>query len=521
MSENCYNQHRHQSEPAVSCASNPCFSPPNDDDDGGLLPVEMTAGNVAVANAAEAAELGDEEKELRSSLIRAVLPDCQPQEGSPANTFTDHELHELQAAILPQMMMKNKYAKMNVGGGGGCCGSAAGAVDVPDGGGGGGIMMNIMTDPWEAPKEAVRAAVVEAAEAAAASSSSSTATSPANAAVVDADDVVEEDAAAAALRSSGDTVIGADAFFFDDAQPQDGASTSSSSPSCPQEAPAFLHEEKVPPPPVSLHWHGAPRFPQNVHQPREFRELVRSGDFASPTNSVCPGFLQCNLVVLPKSSAFDFLLFCQRNPKACPLIEVCDAGSPVPVGVAPGADLRYDVPKYCVYRNGKLEREVTDIAEYWTDDLVAFLVGCSFSYDGALMDAGIPLRSAEAGQNVPMYRTSLPCRPAGKLRGNMVVSMKPIPCTQVAKHIEITSKYTHAHGGPVCVGMPDQIGIDSACLHEPQWGDGVEMEPGDVPVFHACGVTPQAVLMESEVPFAITHSAGHMFVTDLPSDMGV
>lgn len=175
--------------------------------------------------------------------------------------------------------------------------------------------------------------------------------------------------------------------------------------------------------------------------------------------------------------------------------------------------------RYAIYRNGKLDKEVNDVTDYWPEKSVAFLIGCSFSYDGALINAGIPLKSAEQNKNVPMYKTNLKCRSSGSLKGNMVVSMKPIPALQVAKHIEITSKYTHAHGGPVTVGSASSIGI--ADIHNPEWGDSIDIAADEVPVFHACGVTPQAILMESKVPFAITHSAGHMFVTDLPSDMGL
>jgi uncharacterized protein YcsI (UPF0317 family) len=174
--------------------------------------------------------------------------------------------------------------------------------------------------------------------------------------------------------------------------------------------------------------------------------------------------------------------------------------------------------RYAIYRHGVLEQEATNVRDLWPDEAVAFLIGCSFSYDGALQKAGIPLRSVEQGKNVPMYRTSLKCRPAGSLHGNLVVSMKPIPALQVAQHVVITSRYPHAHGAPVCIGCPAAIGIHD--LDHPQWGDAVQMQDTDVPVFHACGVTPQAVLMESQVPFAITHAAGHMFVTDRPSDMG-
>lgn len=172
--------------------------------------------------------------------------------------------------------------------------------------------------------------------------------------------------------------------------------------------------------------------------------------------------------------------------------------------------------RYCIYRNGKLESEVEDVTSYWPEKSVAFLIGCSFSYDGALTEAGIRLRSVEQNKNVPMYKTNIPCRPSGNLHGNVVVSMKPIKALDVAKEVEITSKYPQAHGGPLCVGCPEAIGILD--VNKPDWGDMVDVLPGEVPVFHACGVTPQQVLMESGVPFAITHSPGHMFVTDLPSE---
>eukprot|EP00566_Odontella_aurita_P020900 CAMPEP_0113536138 /NCGR_PEP_ID=MMETSP0015_2-20120614/6088_1 /TAXON_ID=2838 /ORGANISM="Odontella" /LENGTH=363 /DNA_ID=CAMNT_0000435457 /DNA_START=184 /DNA_END=1275 /DNA_ORIENTATION=- /assembly_acc=CAM_ASM_000160 len=263
-------------------------------------------------------------------------------------------------------------------------------------------------------------------------------------------------------------------------------------------------------------WFGALRLESsNVDEPRRFREQVRLGQFSGPTNGVCPGFLQCNLVVLPRSQiAFDFLLFCQRNKKACPLVEVCDGFSPD--GVALGADLRKDISKYAIYRDGVLEKEVHDASDLWPKDAISFLIGCSFSYDSALISAGIPLRSVEQKKNVPMYRTSLECRKAGAFKGNMVVSMKPVRAVDIAKEVEITSKYPHAHGAPVCVGKPEAIGIGD--LTTPDWGDPVDIAADELPVFHACGVTPQAVLMESKVPYAITHSAGHMFVTDLPSD---
>lgn len=172
--------------------------------------------------------------------------------------------------------------------------------------------------------------------------------------------------------------------------------------------------------------------------------------------------------------------------------------------------------RYAIYENGELKTEVTDATDYWPENAVSFLIGCSFTYDGALLKAGIPLRSAELGKNVPMYKTNLKCRSSGSLHGNMVVSMKPIKALDVSKEVEITSKFPHAHGGPVCVGNAKAIGIRD--INNPEWGDPIDVRDDEVPVFHACGVTPQSVLMESRVPFAITHSAGHMFMTDLPSD---
>lgn len=168
--------------------------------------------------------------------------------------------------------------------------------------------------------------------------------------------------------------------------------------------------------------------------------------------------------------------------------------------------------RYAIYKNGKLEKEVLDVTEYWPTDSVAFLIGCSFTFDGALEDAGIKLK-----KNVPMFKTNLKCRPSGVFQGTMVVSMKPIKAVQVARHVQITSQYPHAHGAPVCVGSPEAIGIFD--LQKPDWGTAVEIQPDEVPVFHACGVTPQSVLMDSKIPFAITHSAGHMFVTDLPANV--
>jgi uncharacterized protein YcsI (UPF0317 family) len=245
----------------------------------------------------------------------------------------------------------------------------------------------------------------------------------------------------------------------------------------------------------------------------DIRRLARSGELRGPTPGLAMGFVQANLVVVPRDLAFDFLLFCQRNPKPCPLLDVTEPGNPEPALAAPHADLRTDLPRYCVYRQGKLEDEPHDIARYWRDDLVGFLLGCSFTFENALLQAGLPVRHIEAGSNVPMYRTSLACRSAGVFRGNMVVSMRPMTPAQAIRAVEICSRFPQAHGAPVHLGDPASLGIRD--LGRPDFGDPVEIRPDEIPVFWACGVTPQAVAMEVRPPLFITHKPGHMFVTDL------
>ncbi len=256
-------------------------------------------------------------------------------------------------------------------------------------------------------------------------------------------------------------------------------------------------------------------MPIDARHPREIRADIRSGKYAGVTAGLGPGYVQANLAVLPRDHAYDFLLFCQRNPRPCPLLEVTDVGSPEPAGVAPGADLRTDIPRYRIYRDGVLADEVTDVRAYWRDDLVAFLLGCSFTFEWALMEAGVRLWHVERGRNVAMWRTSIDCRPAGVFHGPMVVSMRPIPAHQLARAVTASARFPGAHGAPVHVGDPAAIGI--ADITRPDWGDPQEFGPGDVPVFWACGVTPQAVALASRPPFMITHSPGHMFITDLPN----
>jgi uncharacterized protein YcsI (UPF0317 family) len=223
--------------------------------------------------------------------------------------------------------------------------------------------------------------------------------------------------------------------------------------------------------------------------------------------------VQANLVVLPREDAYDFLLFCVRNPKPCPLIDVTDTGSPVPLRAAPEADLRTDLPRYRVWRRGELAEEPTDIQHLWRDDLVGFLLGCSYTFEHVLVEEGVPLRHLEQGTNVPMFRTSRACVPAGRFHGPLVVSMRPIPDALVEQAAGITGRFPQAHGAPVQVGAPDALGIDN--IATPDWGDPVDVPPGETPVFWACGVTPQAVAMQARPELMITHAPGHMFITDI------
>ena len=248
---------------------------------------------------------------------------------------------------------------------------------------------------------------------------------------------------------------------------------------------------------------------------KAIRQDIRDGKLCGVTAGLGQNCVQANLAVLPKAQAYDFLLFCQRNPKPCPLIEVCDEGSAEPAGVAPGADLRIDIPRYRLYEHGELVAEVDDLRAHWRPDLVAFLLGCSFTFEWALLDAGVRLWHVENGKGVAMYRTSLQCRPAGAFHGPMVVSMRPIRGADLAKAVTASARFPGAHGAPVHVGDPAVIGI--ADLMRPDYGDVQPFEPGDVPVFWACGVTPQAVALASKPPLMITHAPGHMFITDLPN----
>ena len=248
-------------------------------------------------------------------------------------------------------------------------------------------------------------------------------------------------------------------------------------------------------------------------KPSDFRQLVREGGHTGPTAGICPGYAQANLVILPRELAYDFLLFAQRNPKSCPILEVSDTGSRYLKEIAPGADIAKDIPRYRIYEHGVMTGEYTDVSAFWHDDLVSFLIGCSFSFEGELMEADVSVRHIEEGRNVPMYITNIPCQPAGVFQGNMVVSMRPLPYDQIVKSVLVTGSMPKVHGAPVHIGDPAAIGIRD--IHTPDLGDSVTIRPGEVPVFWPCGVTPQAVLMASKPAFAITHAPGHMLVTDV------
>jgi uncharacterized protein YcsI (UPF0317 family) len=245
----------------------------------------------------------------------------------------------------------------------------------------------------------------------------------------------------------------------------------------------------------------------------DVRMLVRGGQLTGPTPGLAPGFVQANLVVVSRDLAYDFLLFCQRNPKPCPLLDVTDPGNPEPKFVAPGADVRTDVPCYRVYRHGVLVDEPIDLNRWWNDDLVAFLLGCSFTFENALVQAGVPVRHIEEERNVPMYRTNIACRPAGVFHGPMVVSMRPMTPAQALRATTICARFPRAHGAPIHIGDPEALGIQD--LDRPDFGDAVEIRKGEIPVFWACGVTPQAVGMQAKPPLLLTHKPGHMFITDL------
>ena len=250
-----------------------------------------------------------------------------------------------------------------------------------------------------------------------------------------------------------------------------------------------------------------------MDDPRQVRIAIRSGRHRGHTAGLAPGRVQGNVCILPREYAEDFRLFCERNPKPCPLLAMSKPGDPRLPELAEDLDIRTDVSRYRVFRHGKLEAEVDNLKDLWRDDLVTFILGCSFSFEQALMEAGLRLRYVEEGTNVPMFRTSIDTVPAGPFRGKLVVSMRPFKPADAIRAVEITARYPRVHGSPVHLGRPDLIGIDD--LKKPWAGDPTPMRDDEMPVFWACGITPQSVVLDAKPSLCITHAPGHMLVTDL------
>ena len=246
---------------------------------------------------------------------------------------------------------------------------------------------------------------------------------------------------------------------------------------------------------------------------REARLAIRRGEWDSHTSGLAPGYAQGNLAILPEALATDFLRFCQRNSKPCPLLAVSEPGDPMLPTLGEDVDIRTDIPRYRIWKHGELAAEVSDIRDYWRDDLVSFVLGCSFSFEHALIKGGIELRHVSQGKNVAMYRTNIQTVPAGPFHGPMVVSMRPMTAANAIRAVQITARVPAVHGAPVHLGDPAQIGI--ADINRPDFGDAVEILPGEMPVFWACGVTPQAVVMAVAPEFCITHAPGYMLITDV------
>ena len=249
--------------------------------------------------------------------------------------------------------------------------------------------------------------------------------------------------------------------------------------------------------------------------PPDLRSIIRAGQWTNPTTGLARGYVQANLVILPEEYAFDFLLFCVRNPQPCPILDVLEPGQVEP-RIASGADLRTDLPKYRIYERGVLRFEVEEITDIFHKGMVSFLLGCSFSFENALIEAGIPVRNIEEGKNVSMYITNRPCVPAGPFSGPLVVSMRPMKPEEAIGASQITTRFHFTHGAPIHLGSPREIGIeDIAC---PDFGEAVSIKPDEVPVFWACGVTAIKAAASANPPILITHCPGHMFISDLKDE---
>lgn len=249
--------------------------------------------------------------------------------------------------------------------------------------------------------------------------------------------------------------------------------------------------------------------------PAQLRQRIRSGEHSSNTSGYCTGYVQCNMVILPKDWAAEFLQFCTQNPKPCPVLGMADAGSWEIPALAANLDVRSDLPSYKLFENGEFTKEVTDIKDYWRDDLVTFMLGCSFSFEEALLADGLEVRNITEQRNVPMYRTNIPCQSAGRFSGTMVVSMRPFLAADAIRATQICTRFPSVHGAPVHLGDPSLIGIEDIGVTD--FGDPVTIHENELPVFWACGVTPQVALEQAKPPFCITHSPGCMLVTDIPN----
>ncbi|MEZ5448687.1 MAG: putative hydro-lyase [Thiolinea sp.] len=249
--------------------------------------------------------------------------------------------------------------------------------------------------------------------------------------------------------------------------------------------------------------------------PQQLRQRIRSGEHTGNTSGYCPGYVQCNMTILPKDWAAEFLQFCTLNPKPCPVLGMADPGSWEIPALAADLDVRTDIPRYRVFVDGELQQEVTDIRELWQNDFVTFMLGCSFSFEEALQADGLEIRNVSEGCNVPMYRSNIDCTPAGRFSGKMVMSMRPFVAADAIRAIQICTRFPAVHGAPLHIGDPARIGIED--LAQPDYGDAVTVRPDELPLFWACGVTPQVAIEQARPPICITHSPGCMLVTDVPN----
>ena len=247
-------------------------------------------------------------------------------------------------------------------------------------------------------------------------------------------------------------------------------------------------------------------------QPRDLRRAIREGDFEHYTVGQVPGWVHANICILPRAWAYEFQTFCRRNPRPCPLLAMSEPGDPMLPELGEDIDIRTDVPQYRVFRDGAFVEDVPDITHLWQDDMVAFAMGCSLSFEEALLEGGLPLRHFATRENVPIYLTDVDCQPAGRFSGKLVVSMRPFRPADAIRAIQITTRFPGVHGAPVHIGRPDLIGIED--IEQPWQCGRADVREDEIPLFWACGVTPQAVVEQARPPICISHTPAHMLVTD-------